>query len=89
MLGAMGKVESTLTGTPIDFMVFERVVWRGGIVKASKTKPDHPQQKHLLLTGRYTISRISGSAYSARKHYKPSASTTAIFLNNFKPLRNA
>jgi hypothetical protein len=31
-------------------VVFERVIWRGGIVKASETKPDHPQQKHLLLT---------------------------------------
>jgi len=44
MLGARSKVESTLTGIPIDFMVFERVIWRGGIVKASETKPDPPSR---------------------------------------------
>lgn len=36
VLDAQGAVESALTGTPVDFMVFGRVIWRGGIVKPSQ-----------------------------------------------------
>lgn len=35
VIAPSGKVETTLTGRPRDFIVFGRVIWRAGVLKSA------------------------------------------------------